>query len=71
MRYQLQDIRCSKTNRVATSSLARVSECAAGFKLDVSHQKARSEIEILQHLAEDHELEELMEMTTGMLVSFK
>jgi DNA polymerase epsilon subunit 1 len=71
MRYQLQDIRCSKTNRVATSSLARVSECAAGFKLDVSHQEAQSEIEILQHLAEHHELEELMEMTTGMLVSFK
>ena len=33
MRYQLQDIRCSKTNVVATHSLARVSKSSAEFKL--------------------------------------
>jgi DNA polymerase epsilon subunit 1 len=40
MRYQLQDIRCSKTNRVATHALARVSKCAAEFRLDISQPEA-------------------------------
>ena len=70
MRYQLQDIRCSKTNIVATHSLARVSKCSAEFKLDVSQEKARSELETLQKLAEYHELESLDQITKSMLDAF-
>ena len=36
MRYQMQDIRCSKTNRVSSNSLAKVSGCGVGFKQDFS-----------------------------------
>jgi DNA polymerase epsilon subunit 1 len=70
MRYQLQDIRCSKTNVVATHSLARVSQCSAEFKLDIPQHDARGEIETLQDLAEYHELEELHETTTSILNAF-
>ena len=70
MRYQLQDIRCSKTNIVATHSLARVSKFPAEFKLDVSQEKARSELETLQKLAEYHELESLDQITKSMLDAF-
>ena len=71
MRYQMQDIRCSKTNRVATQCLARVSKCAAELKLDISQKEARAEINILQNLAKFHELEELHETTDGMLKAFQ
>lgn len=70
MRYQLQDIRCSKTNIVATHSLARVSKCSAEFKLDIQQKEARAEIETLRDLAEYHELEELQEATKGIMNSF-
>lgn len=70
MRFQLQDIRCSKTNIVATHSLARVSKCSAEFKLDVSQEKARNELETLQKLAEYHELESLHQITKAMLDAF-
>jgi DNA polymerase epsilon subunit 1 len=71
MRYQLQDIRCSKTNRVATHALARVSECSAEFKLDIPKKEAQSELQTLHHLAEYHELEELKETTQGILRGFR
>jgi DNA polymerase epsilon subunit 1 len=71
MRYQLQDLRCSKTNSVATHSLAQVSKVAAVFKLDLPQDVTRSEIEILQDLAEYHELDELRETTHGLLTAFR
>ena len=70
MRYQLQDIRCSKTNVVATHSLARVSKSSAEFKLDVPQHKAKDELETLQKLAEYHELESLNQITHAMINAF-
>lgn len=71
LRYQLQDLRCSKTNRVSTRSLARVSQCSADWQLDISPEKGRSDIEILFRLAKYHELDELEWVTRGMLQSFR
>jgi DNA polymerase epsilon subunit 1 len=70
VRYQLQDIRCSKTNRVATRILAPVSECSAPFKLDIPQAEAQAELQTLQQLAEYHELENLQNTTKGILKGF-
>jgi len=70
-RYQLQDLRCTKTNRVATHSLAQVSQCSAELKLDISPAEGRSEIEKLYRLAMHHKLEELEWTTKGILHSFQ
>jgi len=71
LRYQLQDLRCTKTNRVSTRPLARVSQCSADWKLDISPQQGRSDIETLHRLAKYHQLEELEWTTQGMLQSFR
>jgi DNA polymerase epsilon subunit 1 len=71
LRYQLQDLRCTKTNRVATHSLARVSECSAELKLDISPEEGRSEIETLHRLAIFHQMEALEMATQGILHSFQ
>lgn len=70
VRFQLQDIRCSKTNAVATHGLSRVSKSSAAFKLDVSQDVMREEIKILQSIAEHHVLEDLQETTHHMLRLF-
>ena len=70
MRYQLQDIRCSKTNAVATHGLARVSKSSSPFKLDISQEDMQIEIKTLQSIAEHHLLEELQETTSHMLSLF-
>ena len=70
VRYQLQDIRCSKTKRVATRILAPVSDCSAPFELDIAQTKAKAELETLQQLAEYHELDELQRTTRGILNGF-
>ena len=71
VRYQLQDIRCSKTNRVATQLLAQTSECSAEFKLDISENEAESELTKLHQLAEYHQLEDLKDTTSGILLGFR
>ena len=71
LRYQLQDLRCTKTNRVSTRSLAPVSQCSADWKLDISPEQGRSDIEILFRLAKYHQLDELEWTTQGMLQSFR
>ena len=70
MRYQMQDMRCSKTNRVATHFLQQVSKCAAEFKLDIEQEEARKEMKTLQGIARYHELEELHEVVEGILKGF-
>lgn len=70
VRYQLQDLRCTKTNRVSTRSLARVSQCSADWKLDLSPEQGRSDVETLFRLAKYHQLDELEWVTEGMLQSF-
>ena len=66
-RYQLQDLRCSKTERVAIRTLARQSESSAPLKLDISRQEFNSQIVILHSLAKYYSLEWLQETTTGLL----
>ena len=70
LRYQLQDLRCSKTNRVSTRSLARVSQCSADWQLDITPQQGRSELKTFSRLAKYHQLDELELATEGMLQSF-
>ena len=70
LRYQMQDLRCSKSNRVATTALACVSEYAASWKLDISQEQSQSELETLYHLAEYHQLEGLKETMETMLQGF-
>jgi len=67
VRFQLQDIRCSKTNAVATHGLSRVSKSSAAFKLDVSQDAMKEEMKTLQSIAEHHMLDELHETTSRML----
>jgi DNA polymerase epsilon subunit 1 len=71
LRYQVQDLRCAKTNRVATNVLACVSEYSAQWELDVSQQESQSELETLHHLADCHQLEELKETTQSILRGFR
>ena len=71
MRYQMQDIRCSKTNRVSSNSLARVSDCGADFKQDFSSREAITEFRTLKELATRHELDDLLQVTKGVLASFR
>ena len=69
-RYQLQDLRCSKTQSVAIRPLARQSNCSAMLKLDLPKNEFLSQITILRNLAEYHELDYLLETTDGLLQSF-
>ena len=71
MRYQLQDLRCTKTNRVATRSLALLSDCSADLKLDISEDEALSELRLLHSLAKLRELETLLETTEGVLANYQ
>jgi DNA polymerase epsilon subunit 1 len=61
VRYALQDVRCVKTNRVATRSLVPLSDCGASLKLDTSKDKAVRELQLLRSLASFHDLEFLQE----------
>jgi DNA polymerase epsilon subunit 1 len=67
VRYVLQDVRCAKTNRVATRALSPLSECSAGLKLDIQPNDAENEMRLLQSLAEFHELDTLKETVSGLL----
>jgi len=63
VRYQLQDLRCSKTGRIATRVLSHQSDCSAILKPDISRSDVLSELLILRNLAQYYELEWLMETT--------
>jgi hypothetical protein len=67
MRYQLQDLRCTKTNRVATRTLAPLSACSAVLTPDISPREAQDEIRLLYSLAAFHELESLKATAMNML----
>jgi DNA polymerase epsilon subunit 1 len=61
VRYSLQDVRCVKTNRVATRALVPLSDCGASLKLDTSKEKAERELRLIRSLAVFHDLEFLRE----------
>lgn len=70
IRYQLQDVRCSKTNRISTRALAKHSCTSAPLKLDNPKEDATQELQLLHHLAQHHELEFLEEITEGLLTTY-
>jgi hypothetical protein len=67
LRYQIQDLRCTKTNRVGTGAMLMQSECSAELKLDISRSDGLFSVRVLQDLAEYHDLEWLKKTTDGML----
>lgn len=70
LRYQLQDLRCTKTGQVALKAMARTSDCSAALNLDIPRSDFLGQITILRNLAEYYELEWLAETTEGVLKGF-
>ena len=71
VRYVLQDVRCVKTNRIATRALTALSDCAATLKLDVSPESSIQELQLLRSLAVYHDLELLQEAVDGVMTSYR
>lgn len=71
LRYQMQDIREKKTNRVVTRCLLKLAESSNGLELDISQQDAVSNLELLRSLATLHGLESLQSKTEGILKAFR
>ncbi|KAL7564782.1 hypothetical protein ACA910_021045 [Epithemia clementina (nom. ined.)] len=71
VRYQVQDLRCSKTNRIPPRSLVFLSDCAAPLKTDISRASIEAEIRLLLGLAETHGLEYLSEAASEILFSYR
>ena len=71
VRYQVQDLRCSKTQRIPHRSLVSLSDCAAPLKTDISREFMESEIGLLLGLAETHSLEHLKESSEEILSAFR
>jgi DNA polymerase epsilon subunit 1 len=61
IRYQLQDLRCSKTNTLSTRLLTRLSFYSENLKTDLRREELFHELRILRNLAEYYRLEWLME----------
>ena len=67
VRYQLQDLRCTKTGRVSTRVLSRQSDTSQKLELDISREEVASQLQILNNLAQHYNLEWLLETTTNLL----
>jgi DNA polymerase epsilon subunit 1 len=67
IRYQLQDLRCTKTQQVAVTNMASTSERAEPFKLDISRSEFLGQVTILHNLANFYGLDWLLETTDGVL----
>jgi len=67
LRYQLQDLRCTKTQRVAVRAMSRTSDCSAPLKLDIGRDVFLQEMTIMSNLASYYDLEYLKEITTSFL----
>ena len=70
MRYQLQDLRCTKTQQVAVRAMARTSNRTEALKLDIPRDEFCGQITILRNLADYYGLEWLFETTNGVLQVF-
>jgi DNA polymerase epsilon subunit 1 len=72
VRYALQDVRCMKTNRIATRVLSSFSsDCSTTLKLDISPQSSIQELQLLRNLAIYHDLELLQETVESVLTSYR
>ena len=69
LRYQLQDLRCSKTNTVAKRALTRQSETSQKLKCDVSEKEIIFHMNTLNNLAKYYGLEWLLETTEKLLLA--
>jgi DNA polymerase epsilon subunit 1 len=67
LRYQMQDLRCTRTGRVSTRILSMQSETSQKLKLDISRDEVTSQLQILKNLAVHYELEWLLETTRGLM----
>jgi DNA polymerase epsilon subunit 1 len=67
IRYQLQDLRCTKTQQVAVTNMSFTSERAEPFKLDISRSEFLGELAILRNLASFYGLDWLLETTNSVL----
>jgi DNA polymerase epsilon subunit 1 len=70
-RYQLQDIRCVRSNRVITRALYPEAESVAGIKLDASPREAEQQVKLLLSVAEFYSLESLRAASKGILSGFR
>jgi DNA polymerase epsilon subunit 1 len=68
VQYQLQDLRCTKTQAVAKQNLSKQSQTSAPLKQDVSHADIALQLHTLRTLAEFHELEWLYEVVENLMV---
>ncbi|KAL3782437.1 hypothetical protein HJC23_006010 [Cyclotella cryptica] len=66
-RYQLQDLRCTKTQQVAVKAMSRTSECSAALKLDIPRSDFLGQITILRNLANFYKLDWLLETAESVL----
>lgn len=66
-RFQLQDSRYRKSNRVVTRALV----CPDDVVLDIAEHDVLKEIRLLHSLAELHELETLQSTTSGVIASYQ
>ena len=69
-RYQLQDLRDSKSGRVAIKAMAKQSEASAPLKLDISRKEMSAQIRTLHNLSRFYDLPWLRETTEGVLTAF-
>ncbi len=67
IRYQLQDLRCTKSQQVAVRALSRTSDCSAALKLDIPRNEFFGQLTILRNLANFYELDWLLETTNAVL----
>eukprot|EP00559_Dactyliosolen_fragilissimus_P002000 CAMPEP_0184866268 /NCGR_PEP_ID=MMETSP0580-20130426/21602_1 /TAXON_ID=1118495 /ORGANISM="Dactyliosolen fragilissimus" /LENGTH=2479 /DNA_ID=CAMNT_0027365857 /DNA_START=100 /DNA_END=7536 /DNA_ORIENTATION=+ len=57
IRYQLQDLRCSKSGMVAIRCLSQQSDSSQKLKADISRKDMNAQFQILRNLAKFYELE--------------
>jgi len=69
-RYQIQDLRCTKTEKVATRAMTKLSECSAPLKLDIPRRELLSQVYTLRNLAKYYDLEWLLESANSVLRNF-
>mmetsp|Transcript_10051 Transcript_10051/g.21731 ORF Transcript_10051/g.21731 Transcript_10051/m.21731 type:complete len:889 (+) Transcript_10051:1-2667(+) len=69
-RYQIQDLRDSKSGQVAIRALSKQSESSQPLQNDISQRSVRSEMRILHNLSRYYELPWLEEETKGVLTSY-
>ncbi len=70
IQYQIQDLRCTKTQSVAKTCMSKQSSCSVPFKLEIPHKDIQLQLETLRNLAEFYSLDWLLETTTSLLNCF-